>query len=84
MERWWKYLKTLDKLGLEKAGHKKHAWPATALLLKSAGLFGRVFLIAVPLGLGGLAIGLVTMFSLPKELGVSHQTLLYDHSTTNA
>jgi hypothetical protein len=46
-------------------------------------VFLGVVLIAVPLGLAGLAIGLVTMFGLPKELGLSHQTLLYDRSATN-
>jgi len=35
-------------------------------------------LIAVPLGLGDLAIGLVYMLGLPKELGVSHGALLCD------
>jgi hypothetical protein len=49
-----------------------------ALLLVPAGLFGDLGLIAVPLGLGDLAIGLVYMFGLPKELGVSHRTLLCD------
>jgi hypothetical protein len=49
-----------------------------ALLLIPAGLFGDLGLIAVPLGLGDLAIGLVYMFGLPKELGVSHCTLLCD------
>jgi len=38
-------------------------------------------LIAVPLG--DLAIVLVYMFGLPKELGVSHQALLYDRLTTD-
>jgi hypothetical protein len=42
-------------------------------------------LLLIPAGLfGDLASGLIYMFGLPKELGVSHQTLLYDHSTTNA
>ncbi|MEI6269836.1 MAG: hypothetical protein WCP01_13230 [Methylococcaceae bacterium] len=54
-----------------------------ALLLIPAGLFGDLSLIAVPLGLGDLAIGLVYMFGLPKELGVPHQALLYDRLTTN-
>jgi hypothetical protein len=54
-----------------------------ALLLIPAGLFGDLGLIAVPLGLGDLTIGLIYMFGLPKELSVSHQSLLYDHSTTN-
>jgi hypothetical protein len=54
-----------------------------ALLLIPAGLFGDLGLIAVPLGLGDLAIGLVYMFGLPKELGISYQTLLYDRSATN-
>ena len=40
-------------------------------------------LIAVPLGLGDLAIGLVTMFGLPKELGVSHCALLCDRLDWN-
>jgi lysylphosphatidylglycerol synthetase-like protein (DUF2156 family) len=43
-----------------------------ALLLIPAGLFGDLGLISVPLGLGDLAIGLITMFCLPKELGISH------------
>jgi hypothetical protein len=50
-----------------------------ALLLIPAGLFGDLGLIAVPLGLVDLAIGLVYMFGLPKELGVSHHALLCDH-----
>jgi hypothetical protein len=49
-----------------------------ALLLIPAGLFGDLGLIAVPLGLGDLAIGLVYMFGLPKELGLSHLALLCD------
>ncbi len=49
-----------------------------ALLLVPAGLFGDLGLIAVPLGLGDLAIGLVYMFGLPKEFGVSHRALLCD------
>ena len=49
-----------------------------ALVLVPAGLFGDVGLITVPLGLGDLAIGLVYMFGLPKELGVSHRNLLFD------
>lgn len=52
-----------------------------ALLLIPAGLFGDLGLIAVPLGLGDLAIGLVYMFGLPKELGVLHEALLYDRLT---
>jgi hypothetical protein len=35
-------------------------------------------LIAMPLGLSDLAIGLVTLFGLPKELDLSHQAVLYD------
>ncbi|MFI3188434.1 hypothetical protein BCS42_04800 [Crenothrix sp. D3] len=50
----------------------------SAALLISAGLFGDLGLIAVPLGLGDLAIGLVYMIGLPKELGISHRALLYD------
>ncbi|MDD2738839.1 MAG: hypothetical protein PHR94_07875 [Methylomonas lenta] len=49
-----------------------------ALLLIPAGLFGDLGLIAVPLGLGDLAIGLVYMLGLPKELGVSHSDLIWD------
>ena len=49
-----------------------------ALLLIAAGLFGDLGLIAVPLGLGDLLIGLVYTIGLPKELGVSHQALLFD------
>lgn len=49
-----------------------------ALLLVPAGLFGDLGLIAIPLGLGDLAIGLVYMIGLPKELGVSHCALLCD------
>ena len=49
-----------------------------AVVLVSAGLFGDVGLIAVPLGLCDLAIGLAYMFGLPKELGVSHADLLRD------
>lgn len=49
-----------------------------ALVLVPAGLFGDLGLIAVPLGLGDLAIGLVYMFGLPKEFGVSHRALLCD------
>ena len=48
------------------------------LVLVPAGLFGDVGLITVPLGLGDLAIGLVYMFGLPKELGLSHTDLLRD------
>jgi hypothetical protein len=51
---------------------------AAALLLIPAGLFGDIGLIAVPMGLGDLAIGLVYMFGLPKELGLSHSALLCD------
>lgn len=49
-----------------------------ALLLVPAGLFGDLGWIGVPLGLADLAIGLVYMFGLPKELGVSHRVLLGD------
>jgi hypothetical protein len=47
-----------------------------ALLLIPAGLFGELGLIAAPLGLGDLAIGLVYMFGLPKELNLPHRALL--------
>ncbi|WP_036263658.1 hypothetical protein [Methylocapsa aurea] len=49
-----------------------------AILLIPAGLFGDIGLIAAPLGLGDLAIGLVYMFGLPKELGLSHRALFCD------
>jgi hypothetical protein len=49
-----------------------------ALLLVPAGLFGDLGLIAVPLGLGDLAIGLVYMIGLTKELNVSHRALFSD------
>jgi len=49
-----------------------------ALVLIPAALFGDIGLIAAFLGLGDLAIGLVYMFGLPKELGLSHQDLLLD------
>ncbi|WP_045227136.1 hypothetical protein [Methyloterricola oryzae] len=54
---------------------------AAALLLIPAGLFGEVGKIAALLGLGDLAIGLVYMFGLTKELGVSHKALLFDSVT---
>lgn len=54
-----------------------------ALVLIPAAFFGDVGLIAAPLGLGDLVIGLIYMFGLPKELGVSHHTLLYDLPITN-
>lgn len=50
---------------------------AAAGVLIPAGLFGDIGLIAGLLGLGDLAIGLVYMFGLSKELGVSHQGLLF-------
>ncbi|MGZ8214217.1 MAG: hypothetical protein ACXWTP_06930 [Methylosarcina sp.] len=49
-----------------------------ALLLIPAGLFGDLGLIAVPLRLVDLAIGLVYMLGLPKELGLSHRALFCD------
>ncbi len=49
-----------------------------ALVLVPAGLFGDVGFIVIPLGLGDLAIGLVYMFGLPKEMGVSHRAFLRD------
>jgi len=51
---------------------------AAALVLIPAGLFGDLGLIAVPLGLGDLAIGLIYMIGLPKELALSHRALLLD------
>jgi hypothetical protein len=52
-----------------------------ALLLIPAALFGDLGLIAGPLGLGDLAIGLVYMFGLPKELVASHRSLFFDQLT---
>lgn len=49
-----------------------------ALLLVPAGLFGDLGLIAAPLGLVDLLIGLAFMFGLPREFGVSHEALLRD------
>ena len=49
-----------------------------ALLLIPAGLFGDLGLIAVPLGLADLSIGLVYMIGLPRELGVNHRDLFFD------
>jgi len=49
-----------------------------AILLIPAGIFSDIGLIAVPMGLGDLAIGLIYMIGLPKELGLSHSALLYD------
>ena len=49
-----------------------------ALLLIPAGLFGDIGGIAALLGMGDLAIGLVYMFGLPAELGVTHRALLKD------
>lgn len=49
-----------------------------ALVLIPAGLFGDIGGLAVLLGLGDLAIGLVYMFGLPQELGVNHRALLAD------
>jgi small-conductance mechanosensitive channel len=49
-----------------------------ALLLVSAGLFGDLGLIVVPLGLADLAIGLVYMIGLTKEMNVSHRALFFD------
>lgn len=49
-----------------------------ALLLIPAGLFGDLGLVTVPLGLGDLCIGLVYMFGLPKDLGLTHRALLWD------
>jgi hypothetical protein len=47
-----------------------------AVVLIPAGLFGDVGFMATLMGLGDLAIGLVYMFGLTKELGVSHRSLL--------
>jgi hypothetical protein len=49
-----------------------------ALVLIPIGLFGDIGPIAAIMGLGNLAIGLVYMFGLTKELGVPHSALLFD------
>jgi hypothetical protein len=49
-----------------------------ALLVIPAGLFGDMGLIAVPMGLVDIVIGLVYMFGLTKELNVSHNALFCD------
>jgi hypothetical protein len=49
-----------------------------ALLVIPAGLFGDMGLIAVPMGLVDIVIGLVYMFGLTKELNVSHHALFCD------
>jgi len=49
-----------------------------ALILIPAGVFGDIGLIAAILGLGDLSIGLAYVFGLTKELGRSHEDLLFD------
>ena len=49
-----------------------------ALVLIPAGVFGDIGLIAAILGLGDLSIGLAYVFGLTKELGRSHEDLLFD------
>ena len=49
-----------------------------ALVLIPAGVFGDIGLIAAILGLGDLLIGLAYVFGLTKELGRSHEDLLFD------
>lgn len=51
-----------------------------AFLLISAGLFGDLGLVAVPLGMADLGIGLTYMFGLPRELESSHQALFLDRA----
>lgn len=51
-----------------------------AIVLIPAGLFGDIGVIAALLGLGDLAIGLVYMFGLPRELGRTHVDLLLDRN----
>jgi hypothetical protein len=50
------------------------------IIIVPAGLFGSVGSIAVLLGLGDLIIGLIYMFGLTYELGVSHLCLLLDRA----
>ena len=49
-----------------------------ALVLIPAGVFGDIGLIAAILGLGDLSIGLAYVFGLTRELGRSHEDLLFD------
>lgn len=56
---------------------------AAALLLIPAGLFGDIGLLAALLGLGDLAIGLVYMFGLPKEMSRSHGDLFFDRGAAS-
>jgi hypothetical protein len=49
-----------------------------AALLIPFSLFGDLGLIALPLGFGDLAIGLIYMIGLSKEFGLSHTALLRD------
>ena len=55
-----------------------------ALLLIPAGLLGDIGVVAALLGMGDLAIGLVYMFGLPRELQRSHADLLLDRSVSPA
>ena len=49
-----------------------------ALILVPAGLLSDIGLIAAVLGLGDVAIGLVYVFGLTRELDASHEDLLLD------
>ena len=49
-----------------------------AIILIPAGLFGDIGGMAALLGLGDLLIGLVYMYGLTRELGVSHKALMLD------
>jgi hypothetical protein len=49
-----------------------------AVVLIPAGLFGDIGPVAALLGLCDLAIGLTYAFGLTRELGISHDALLFD------
>ena len=51
---------------------------AVAFMLILAGLFGDIGRIAALMGAGDIVLGLVYIFGLPKELGLSHRDLLFD------
>ena len=70
-------------LAIFRGAQRSSYWEAllrfvAALILVPAGLLGDIGLIAAVLGLGDLAIGLVYVFGLTRELDASHEDLLLD------